>query len=116
MISQSEQLRHFSSNYLNLIILPTEACNFRCTYCYETFENKKMPRPVLVSATGMSALCQKRTHAAQQNCGIFTTAIFMLERIRMGDTSPANKVRQLLACIATRGFATRRRIHFRTRG
>ena len=45
MISQSERLRHFRSNYLNLIILPTEACNFRCTYCYETFENKKMPRP-----------------------------------------------------------------------
>src|SRR5437588_4230223 len=57
MISQSEQLRHFSSNYLNLIILPTEACNFRCTYCYETFENKKMPRPVV---TGIKSLIDRR--------------------------------------------------------
>src|SRR5436853_5308192 len=53
MISQLEQLRHFRSNYLDLIILPTEACNFRCTYCYETFENKKMPRPVV---TGIKSL------------------------------------------------------------
>jgi uncharacterized protein len=57
MISQSEQLRHFRSNYLNLIILPTEACNFRCTYCYETFENKKMPRPVV---TGIKSLIDRR--------------------------------------------------------
>jgi len=57
MISQSERLRHFRSNYLNLIILPTEACNFRCTYCYETFENKKMPRPVV---TGIKSLIDRR--------------------------------------------------------
>jgi uncharacterized protein len=57
MISQSEQIRHFRSNYLNLIILPTEACNFRCTYCYETFENKKMLRPVV---TGIKSLIDRR--------------------------------------------------------
>lgn len=27
---------------LNLIILPTEQCNFRCTYCYEEFKRGKM--------------------------------------------------------------------------
>jgi uncharacterized protein len=27
---------------LDLIIMPTEQCNFRCKYCYETFENGKM--------------------------------------------------------------------------
>lgn len=57
MISQSEQLQHFRSNYLNLIILPTEACNFRCTYCYETFENKKMPRHVVA---GIKSLIDRR--------------------------------------------------------
>jgi uncharacterized protein len=57
MISESEQLRHFRSNYLNLIILPTEACNFRCTYCYETFENKKMPRSVV---SGIKSLIDRR--------------------------------------------------------
>lgn len=32
---------------LNLIILPTEKCNFRCTYCYEDFEIGKMKRPII---------------------------------------------------------------------
>lgn len=29
-----------------LIILPTEKCNFRCTYCYEDFQIGKMKEPV----------------------------------------------------------------------
>ena len=58
MISRTEQLQHFRSNYLNLIILPTEACNFRCTYCYETFENRKMPRPVV---SGIKSLINRRS-------------------------------------------------------
>lgn len=32
---------------LQLIILPTEKCNFRCTYCYEDFEIGKMKRPTI---------------------------------------------------------------------
>lgn len=28
--------------YLNILILPTEQCNFRCTYCYEKFERGTM--------------------------------------------------------------------------
>ena len=27
---------------LHLILLPTEACNFRCVYCYESFRLKRM--------------------------------------------------------------------------
>ncbi|MBI5658869.1 MAG: radical SAM protein [Nitrosomonadales bacterium] len=37
---------------LNLILLPTEQCNFRCTYCYEDFEAGKM-RPELVHSIKM---------------------------------------------------------------
>lgn len=34
-------------DHLELIILPTEKCNFRCTYCYESFVHGKMPSNVV---------------------------------------------------------------------
>jgi len=37
----------YESDRLNLIILPTEDCNFRCTYCYEKFTRGIMPREVI---------------------------------------------------------------------
>jgi uncharacterized protein len=42
---------------LHLVLLPTEACNFRCTYCYETFERGKMKRNII---NGLKALVQER--------------------------------------------------------
>jgi uncharacterized protein len=42
---------------LELRLLPTEQCNFRCTYCYETFEHKKM-HPTVVA--GVKALIDRR--------------------------------------------------------
>ncbi|HRQ34476.1 MAG TPA: radical SAM protein [Chiayiivirga sp.] len=36
----------FNPRSLELIILPTEKCNFRCTYCYEDFAIGKMRKPV----------------------------------------------------------------------
>lgn len=33
-------------NSLHLILLPTEQCNFRCKYCYETFKKGKMSENV----------------------------------------------------------------------
>jgi uncharacterized protein len=36
-----------ASNFLELILMPTEACNFRCVYCYEDFTSKKMPPHVV---------------------------------------------------------------------
>ena len=48
-ISDRRLAASISSNSLGLIILPTEACNFRCVYCYEKFEHGKM-KPILVQA------------------------------------------------------------------
>ena len=33
-----------NEGYLNLIIMPTEQCNFRCPYCYEDFIKSKMSK------------------------------------------------------------------------
>jgi uncharacterized protein len=38
-----------SNRFQQLIILPTERCNFRCTYCYEDFLIGKMKEPVQAS-------------------------------------------------------------------
>lgn len=42
---------------MHLVLLPTEACNFRCTYCYESFERGKMDRKTI---NGLKALVQER--------------------------------------------------------
>lgn len=36
-----------SDRSLHIIIMPTEACNFRCIYCYESFKIGKMRWPVV---------------------------------------------------------------------
>lgn len=36
-----------SNQALHLCILPTERCNFRCKYCYESFKLGKMPKAVV---------------------------------------------------------------------
>ena len=40
---EEEILSALNDRFLNLIILPTEKCNFRCPYCYEDFTGGKMP-------------------------------------------------------------------------
>lgn len=42
---------------MHLILFPTEACNFRCTYCYEDFEHGHMRRDVI---DGVKALLSRR--------------------------------------------------------
>jgi uncharacterized protein len=46
-----------SNQLLHLILMPTEACNFRCTYCYETFQLKRM-QPEIVR--GIKSLLSRR--------------------------------------------------------
>jgi uncharacterized protein len=57
---QSNDLRRaklISNKILDLTILPTEQCNFRCTYCYEDFSIGKM-KPETVA--GIKSLIDKR--------------------------------------------------------
>jgi len=46
-----------SPDRLELILLPTEKCNFRCTYCYEDFAVGRMKKPVV---DGVKALIRNR--------------------------------------------------------
>ncbi len=50
----------FVQDSLKLILLPTEKCNFRCTYCYEDFLLGRMPRPVI---DGVKNLIARRVDA-----------------------------------------------------
>jgi len=48
MIANDEVLvRALSNRSLELTVMPTEACNFRCTYCYEDFAIGRMPESVV---------------------------------------------------------------------
>ncbi len=42
-----EMIPYLAGNRLCLIVMPTEACNFRCVYCYEDFRHGRMKPPVV---------------------------------------------------------------------
>jgi len=65
-----EIARAISNDSLNLIINPTERCNLRCVYCYETFVLKKM-QPKLIS--GVITLVKRR---AERGLKIFKLDFF----------------------------------------
>src|SRR5579885_3181142 len=43
LIAHQQFLSRYKDDQLQLILLPTEQCNFRCTYCYESFLRGQMP-------------------------------------------------------------------------
>jgi len=47
--SDSTLASSFSPNRQELIIMPTEKCNFRCSYCYEDFKIGSMPNWLIES-------------------------------------------------------------------
>jgi uncharacterized protein len=49
VLSDAALAEALSPKRFNLILLPTERCNFRCTYCYEDFAIGRMT-PMIVSA------------------------------------------------------------------
>ncbi len=50
-------LSALDNRILDLTILPTEKCNFRCTYCYEDYKAGKINRSVV---NGLKALLERR--------------------------------------------------------
>ena len=50
-------LRCLANNMLHLVLMPTEACNFRCTYCYEDFRYARMEPAV---RRGVKAFLSRR--------------------------------------------------------
>jgi uncharacterized protein len=57
MQQQLDVTQFFSPRRLRLLILPTEKCNFRCTYCYEDFAIGRMASHI---ADGVIALVESR--------------------------------------------------------
>jgi len=47
MLEKNRVLSLITNRFLELIILPTEQCNFRCTYCYEDFAIGRMKSNVI---------------------------------------------------------------------
>ncbi|HYG07407.1 MAG TPA: radical SAM protein [Stenotrophomonas sp.] len=47
MVSEASLAGALSNKRFELIILPTEKCNFRCTYCYEDFQIGRMSRSTI---------------------------------------------------------------------
>ena len=41
-LAHNEYVDRYSASSLHLVIMPTEQCNFRCTYCYESFARGEM--------------------------------------------------------------------------
>ena len=56
-VSRHQVARSITSRRLELTILPTEKCNFRCTYCYEDFLIGRM-KPGIVA--GIKSLISRR--------------------------------------------------------
>ena len=49
----NEAILGLSNARQQIIILPTEKCNFRCVYCYEDFSVGKMSEETLISIEKM---------------------------------------------------------------
>ena len=53
--TNSDLLSSLSNRIFHLILMPTEACNFRCVYCYEDFKYKRMEPWVVRGVKGLLA-------------------------------------------------------------
>ena len=59
IVSKDQVASSIDSRIFDLILLPTEKCNFRCTYCYEDFSIGRMPEHV---QKGIERLVERRAN------------------------------------------------------
>ncbi len=52
--------RLINPEVMELILYPTEQCNFRCTYCYENFDIGKMSESVQLSVKKLISELSKK--------------------------------------------------------
>jgi uncharacterized protein len=62
-LKEAQLISLLSHSILDLHILPTEKCNFRCIYCYENFQIGKMKKEVI---TGVKNLISRRMDGLKQ--------------------------------------------------
>lgn len=65
--TQSQIAGCITGRRLELTILPTEKCNFRCTYCYEDFALGKLPAPLV---DGIINLIERRAKQGLENLSL----------------------------------------------
>jgi uncharacterized protein len=95
------------TDVMHLVLLPTEACNFRCTYCYESFERGKMNRETI---NGLKALVEeKATNLSQLNISWFggepLLSLDVIEELSLSFQASAKENHIHYACdLVTNGY------------
>ncbi|BDA86796.1 hypothetical protein Sa4125_43380 [Aureimonas sp. SA4125] len=78
-----ERARGLAADRLDLILMPTEKCNFRCVYCYEDFVLGRMAEATITGITRL--LAQRLPKLRSLNIGWFggepTLALDIVERV-----------------------------------
>jgi len=89
---------------LELTILPTEKCNFRCTYCYEDFLVGRMPETV---QRGVEALLRRRAPELEQLAlGWFGGEPLLAKSVIYRIAETAAQLSKLHGCSITGGLTT----------
>lgn len=95
---------------LQLIILPTEKCNFRCTYCYEDFEIGRMSRTTIDAIKKLITARIERTGLEQLSLSWFGGEPLLADDIvfEVADFAKgyerSGQLKSLIGDITTNGF------------
>jgi len=102
--NKNEVLSSFSDKVLELIIFPTEQCNFRCTYCYEDFEIGKMSDDTVQGIKNL--LANRIPHLKRLNLSWFGGEPLLQQKMILDIASFAYDLCQQYKVTFTGGFTT----------